>query len=131
MADTVTTVQVYAGPKRKVTQLTNRSDGTGETNVVKIDISAFTNSNGAVATYMAIDYIEFSVWGFNYVTLAFDHTTDDVMAVLSGNGYLDYAYIGGFIDPRSTGGTGDLLLSTDGTVVDSGYDIVLHWRPKA
>lgn len=131
MADTVTTTQVYSGPRRKVTQITNRSDGTGETNVVKIDISAFTNSNGRTADHMAIDYIEYAVWGFNFVTLAFDHTTDDVLAVLSGNGYLDYAYMGGFIDPQSSGGTGDLVLSTDGAVTDAGYNIVLHWRPKA
>ena len=69
--------------------------------------------------------------GFNYVTLAWDHTTDDEIAVLSGQSVIDWSSIGGNVDPQSTGGTGDILLTTDGGADGSSYDITLYMRPKA
>lgn len=131
MPDTVTTKVIYSGILRQATEFTNRSDGSGESAVAKIDISAYTNSNGRVATYMTIDFIEYAVWGFNYVTLLWDHNTDDVAAVLKGNGVMDWIDQGGNTDPRSAGGTGDLLFTTNGAVSGGGYDITIHWRPKA
>lgn len=132
MADTVTTDTIFAGAYRRATHITNKSDGTGETGVVKIDISAFTTSDGATATYSAIDFIEYSVWGFNDVLLAWDHTADDVIARLAGQGTMDWSVYGGNVDPQSAGGTGDVVLTTSGGAAStSGYDITIHWRPKA
>lgn len=130
MADAVDTKVIYSGIKRQVTQFTSRSDGTGESGVIKIDISTYTNPNGQVATYMTIDFIEYSVWGFNYVALFWDHTTDDEAAVLKGTGVMDWVNQGGNTDPRTAGGTGDLLFTTNGGASGSGYDVTIHWRPK-
>lgn len=131
MADTVDVKQISSGPRRYATRLTNQCDGTGEAGVIKIDISTFTDSNGKVCTYTAIDRIEYAVAGFNYVVLAWDHTTDDEIAVLSGNGVIDASMDGSLIDPKTVGGTGDILLTTDGAADGCSYDITIYWRPKA
>lgn len=131
MADTVDVATVFSGAYRQVVHLTNESDGTGESAVTKINISDKTNGNGTTATYSTIDYIEYAVHGFNYVVLEWDHTTNDEIAVLRGSGVIDWRDVGGYTDPKSSGGTGDVLLTTDGGADGSSYDITIHYRPKA
>lgn len=132
MADTVTNTIVYNG-RYHVSHHINASDGTGETAAIKVDLSAIvlpTRFN-AVPTYSVIDRIVYSVWGFNYVTLFWDHTTDDKIAELSGQGYMDWQMAGGLVDPRSAGDTGDIILTTNGGAAGSGYDITLWSRLKS
>jgi hypothetical protein len=131
MADTVDVKTLFGGKRYKMFHLTNQSDGTGEAAVTKVDISTLTDPVGAVCTYTAIDRIEYSVFGMNYVTLAWDHTTDDEIAVLSGQGVMDWSQLGGNVDPRTAGGTGDILLTTNGAAAGAGYDITLYVKPKA
>ena len=131
MADTVNIQVVYNGIRRQFIHLTNESDGTGESNVTKFNVSDFTDGTGLTATSSTIDLIEYSVSGFNYVVLEWDHTTNDEIAVLSGQGVNDWYAMGGKTDPGSSGGTGDILLTTDGAVDGASYDITLHIRPKA
>lgn len=131
MADTVDVKTTFNGRKHKVFSLQNRSDGTGESAVQKVDISTFTDPVGNTATYSAVDRIVWSVWGFNYVLLEWDHTTNDEIATLSGQGDADWSAVGGRVDPRTSGDTGDVLLTTSGTTANSGYDITLYLRPKA
>lgn len=131
MADTVNVRQIVDGPRNYVTRLTNFSDGTGENGVTKIDISTFYDSRGKVATYTAIDKIVYSVSGFGNVRLVWDHTVDDVIAVMEGQGTSNFRDIGGLVDPRSAGGTGDILVFTTGTTPGSSYDITIYWRPKS
>lgn len=131
MTDAVTVELIGDLTRYKIYHLTNQSDGTGESAVAKVDISTLTNPRGATATYSTVDRIEYSVWGFNYVTLEWDHTANDEIAVLFGQSVIDWTRIGGKVDPRSTGGTGDIVLTTDGGADGSGYDITLFMRPKA
>lgn len=131
MADTVNTQAVFDGAYRQAVHLTNESDGTGESAVTKVDISGKTNGNGITATYSTVDVIEYSVQGFNYVVLEWAHTANDEIAVLRGNGMIDWSAMGGKTDPKSAGGTGDIVLTTDGGADGSSYDITLHYRPKA
>ena len=130
MADVVDTKVLYQDQRRYIVRLTNVSDGTGESDVVKIDVSTLTNSLGATCTYLAIEEIEWSIQGFTSVRLEFDATTDDECQVLSGNGYKDYRSFGGNVDPKSTGTTGDILLTTAGTTSGNTYDIVISARKK-
>lgn len=48
MADAVTSQTIQDGERKAVLKFTNISDGTGETNVVKVDVSALT-TNSAIA----------------------------------------------------------------------------------
>jgi hypothetical protein len=131
MADAVTSEYVFNGQKRKLLHLTNISDGTGESNVVKIDVSAITYRNGVTPTYVSVDRIEYNIQGFDYVHLKFDANTDDELAVLpSGMGVLDFYPFGGKVDPKTTGSTGDVLLSTSGALSGATYDIRIEFRPK-
>jgi hypothetical protein len=132
MADAVTTEYIYNGKRRKLLHLTNISDATGESGVIKIDISTLTDSNGATATYSTIDLIDYNIQGMSSVRLYWDHTTDDEIAILAaGQGCIDFAAYGGKTDPRTTGGTGDVLLTTNGQSSGGTYDISIHFRPKA
>ena len=130
MADTVTTNVVFSGTRHYIVHLTNESDGTGESAVSKIDISTLTGPDGTAPTKTSIMEIDYAVSGFNYITLAWDHTTDDVAMVLKGNGYVNFEADGGLVDPASTGGTGDILLTTDGSADGSSYDIRIKIRLK-
>jgi hypothetical protein len=132
MADAVTTEYVFNGQRRKIVHLTNISDGTGESGVVKVDLSAITFNNGVVPTGSAVDLIDYNIQGFASVRLYWDHTTDDEIAILpAGTGTIDWYAHGGKTDPRTTGGTGDVLLTTNGGASGATYDITIHLRPKA
>lgn len=136
MADTVTTEYIFNGDRRKIVHLTNISDGTGESGVAKVDLSAITFTNGTLKgvtpTFSAVDMIDYNIQGFTSVRLYWDHTTDDEIAILpTGIGTIDWVALGGKKDPRSSGGTGDILLTTNGATTGATYDITLYVRPKA
>jgi hypothetical protein len=130
MADVVDVRTIYNGRRNKVVRLQNRSDGTGESAVTKIDISTFTTPEGAPCSYIVIDKIEFALEGMS-AQLNWDHTTDDEIATLVGQNVMDWTAIGGLVDPRSAGGTGDVLLTTVNHTANDSYDITIHFRCKA
>jgi len=132
MADTVTSEYVFDGERRKILHMTNISDGTGESGVVKVDLSNITFNHGTVPTASAVDLIDYNIQGFASVRLYWDHTTDDEVAILpAGSGCLDWNALGGKVDPRSSGGTGDIILTTNGGASGATYDITVYLRPKA
>lgn len=124
MADTVTTQVIENLPlqRRKTYQFTGVSDGTGEAAVAKIDISGLTGAPTAVK----ILKIEYSISYAMSIKIGFDHTTDDFVAVLSGQGCLDYTNRGGLKDPGSAGGTGDIIFTTVGAASTDTYTILLE-----
>lgn len=128
MADAVTTKTVFNGTKKLVIHLTNISDGTGESDVVKVDKSTFTGPDGTEPTNLIVEKIEYDVSSMR-VALEWDHTTDEVIAVLQGQGTLDWTRSGGLKDTGS-GETGDILLTTTGHAAGDGYDITLYLRKK-
>lgn len=132
MTDVVDNTVVHNG-RRYVTHHTNVSDNTGESAVTKVDISGLTIFPSAtVPTYTIVDRIEYNIQGFTSVRLFWDHTTDDEIAVLpTGSGVLDWSTVGGKVDPRTSGDTGDIKLTTAGSASGNTYDITLYLRLKA
>lgn len=130
MADTVDTKVIRNDHGRYVVRLLNQSDGTGESAVTKVDVSTLTATNGGTPTYTTINRIEYSVFGMNHVTLFWDANTDDEIAVLSGQGVLEFTPDGGLTDPKSAGTTGDIKLTTDGATASGGYDITIWMKLK-
>ncbi len=128
MADTVSVVTLFSSPRRLVVKLLSRSDGTGESNVVKVDKSTLTGPNGAEPTCFSIRKIEYDITGME-VALSVDATTDVVLARLEGQGCFDYEHCGG-INTRAAGDTGDILLTTNGHSSGDHYDITLHLIKK-
>ena len=131
MADTVTTKTLFNSPRKLVVNITNLSDGTGESNVVKVDKSAFTGPNGSEPTKLVIEKIVYDVSSMR-VLLTWDQTSDETIAVLQGDGTIDWyksAKHSGNV-AANTGGTGDILLTTATQSVGDGYNITLYLRKK-
>lgn len=128
MADAVVVTTLANTPTRKVLFMTNVCDTTGESAVVKADVSADT-AFGAVSHY-GVERIAWNVQGFTTVTLAFDATTDDTIAIMGdgSSGDIDFDKYGAFVDPQSTGATGDILLTTAGNAANDTYSILLVLR---
>jgi hypothetical protein len=99
------------------------SDGSGETAVQKIDISAIKMA----ATKVRIKKLKWSCSGMT-AELLFDHSTDDSAIVCANNGELDESKDAPIIDPGSSGGTGYFLLTSKVTAstVGSGYTIYIE-----
>lgn len=136
MADTVTSEYIFDGSRRKVLHITNVSDGTGESAVAKVDLSDITFTSGytpnTTPTGSVVDLIDYNIQGFTSVQLEWNHTANDEIAVLpTGQGCIDWVAIGGKPDPRSAGGTGDIVLTTNGAASGATYDITIYLRPKA
>lgn len=137
MADTVSINTIIngaasGGSKRAVVHLTGISDGTGETNVVKVDRSAMLLPGTTIApSKLNVASVRWNVQGFGYIKLSWDHTTDDTVALLSGNGYENYEAYGALRDPNTsgdavTGAIGDILLSSVNPSAGGIYDITLE-----
>lgn len=128
MADAVDTVVIHSSSSRYVVRLLNKSDGTGESAVVKVDKSTLTDTNGEEPAAVDIERCSGIVFGGNHVVMNWDHTTDDEGLILSGGFDFDFREDGLLKDPRTAGGTGDILLTTSGLVANGGYCIYLALR---
>ena len=62
-------------------------------------------------------------------TLFGDRTTDQEIAVLQGNGEIDWTSAGGLLR-TGAGDTGDITLTTANHSSGDGYDITLYLRKK-
>lgn len=121
MADAVTSQTLFSGSKTVVMAFTNTSDGTGESAVQKVDISGLQG----VPTAVKINKVWYNTSGMA-VKVLFDHTTDDTVLVLQGDGCMDFTSFGGLKDPASAGGTGDILFTTVGHTANDTYSIVME-----
>jgi len=135
MADTVTTNTIFgsasARTRKVIVHLTCISDGTGETNVVKVDRSTLLDENGNAPNKINIASMRWNTQGFTYIKLSWDHTADDTIAVLNWNGYENFESYGLLRDPNTsgdvvTGAIGDVLLSSVGAISGASYDITLE-----
>lgn len=124
MADAVTTQTIRDDSKYTIIKLTNLSDGTGESAVLKVDVSTL---NGAPST-VAIEKIWYSVSGMN-VTLLWDATTDVRIIELGANtGVMCFKEFSGLPNNAGVGITGDILLTTTGHTSGDSYSIILKLK---
>jgi hypothetical protein len=127
MADAVTAKTIFKGTHRAVYQFTNVSDGSGETNVKKIDISTLSVDPrfSTAPTTINITRVFFNTYNMG-VKISYNHTTPDVVLALDGSSNFDMTSFGGITDPGSTGGDGSLLFSTIGAVNGAVYSIIME-----
>ncbi len=126
MTDAVTNTTLMQGQDKMSISITNRSDGSGETNASKVVLATIFNQHGQAATRAGILEVQYSIVGFTSVSLSWDHAVDDVaMQLAAGNGYRDFRGISPLMDPQSVGGTGNLLLTTFGAAANATYDITI------
>lgn len=142
MADAVSSFVLLDTPDQYVVSLVCISDGTGETNALKVDKSAIGVAvGGAEAVALDLQSVRWNVQGYSSVKLSWDHAVDSVMAALSGGGMEDCTFPGpdminrrslsGRADPKTADSTGDVLLSSVGASATATYDITLTFRKRA
>ena len=132
MADAVTSQTLIDGGKQVVMKFTNVSDGTGESAVTKVDVSALSSSvDGDACTGVVIERIWWQCIGMK-VKILWDATTNAFCIELGENqsGSHDYTVYGGLTNNAGSGKTGDLAFTTVGHTGADTYTIVLYMRKK-
>tara|TARA_R100000700_G_C3130077_1_gene115656 strand:- start:404 stop:838 length:435 start_codon:yes stop_codon:yes gene_type:complete len=133
MADAVTTQTILddAG-KNLVVKLTNISDGTGESDVTKVDVSALTSGrNGQACSGITINRIWFSNVGMGF--RLFWNATSNQFILEAGADQTDTwdftwssKSLPGIFNNAGSGKNGDLLLSTVGHSSGDSYTIIIY-----
>lgn len=131
MADAVATQTIQDNGSTAIFRFTNTSDGTGESAVTKIDVSALAADpvTGAACTKVSIEKIQYTTVGMG-VKVFFDATSD----VLAWQLKADDARTFDFTDftgiPNNAGGgvTGDIKFSTVSASSGNVYVIVVQVR---
>ena len=130
MADAVTSQTIFDGDKKVIQKFTNISDGTGESEVKKVDVSALTtNGHGQTCTSVTIEKIWWQCVGMK-TRLFFDATSNAFIIELGENqsGYHDYSSFGGLKNNAGSGVTGEILFTTVGHSSADTYTITLEMR---
>ena len=135
MADAVTSQTLSDGDRIAVMKFTNISDGTGESSVAKVDVSALAaNSAGTECALATIEQIWYDVGGMR-VALEWNATTNVVAAVVGGSaaagnvsGHMDFRSFGGIKNNAGSGIDGDIDLTTHGHTAHDHYTIVMQLR---
>lgn len=123
MADAVSSQTLIDGERNVVMKFTNTSDGTGESAVTKVDVSALSGSPSTVK----IKKIHYSVAGM-VVRLLWDATADVTIVDLQNDGCLDACSFGGLTNNAGAGVTGDIKLTTVGHTAGDSYTIILEMQ---
>ena len=131
MADAVTSQTIIDVEKKVVMKFTNVSDGSGESAVAKVDVSALaTNTAGSACTGVAIEQIWWQCIGMK-VNILWDASSDVLAMQLGENqsGHHDYTIFGGITNNASSP-TGDVNFTTVGHSSADTYAIILYMRKE-
>ena len=128
MADAVTSQTIIDGERNCVMKFTNVSDGTGESAVAKVDVSALaSNAAGVACSEVRVLRISHAIVGMS-VQLFLDATSNVLLVELaeSSNGHMDFKDFGGLPNNAGSGKTGDVLFTTKGHSSGDTYSITLE-----
>tara|TARA_B100000965_G_scaffold404071_1_gene433805 strand:+ start:4772 stop:5179 length:408 start_codon:yes stop_codon:yes gene_type:complete len=128
MADAVTSQTIQDGARNLIMKFTNVSDGSGESAVAKVDVSALSVDpmTGATCTRVAISKIQFSTVGMS-VKIEFDASSNVLAAHLPADyaDELDFTSFTGIPNNAGSGVTGDIDFTTVGHSSGDAYTVVL------
>ena len=128
MADAVTSQTIIDGERNCVMKFTNVSDGTGESAVAKVDVSALaSNAAGVACSEVRVMRVSHAIVGMS-VQVFLDATSNVLLMELaeSSNGHMDFKDFGGLPNNAGSGKTGDILFTTKGHSSGDTYSIVLE-----
>ena len=132
MADAVATQTLLDGEKMVVQKFTNISDGTGESDVVKVDVSGLVaNARGQACTGVVIEKIWWQCIGMKVQILW--NATSNVFCIELGenqSGNHDYTTFGGLTNNSGSGKDGDVLFTTVGHTSADTYTIIMSMRKE-
>lgn len=129
MADAVATQTIQDDGKTAIFRFTNVSDGTGESAVVKIDVSSLAPDpmTNAACSSVTIQKIYYTTIGMG-VKIFFDATTDVLAWQLNADwtDTLDFSDFTGIPNNAGSGKTGDVAFTTVGHTSGDVYNIVIQ-----
>jgi hypothetical protein len=128
MADAVASQTIMDGERVAIMKFTNSSDGTGETNVVKVNPASLNPSAaGGACDGVTITKITALTHGME-VQLKWKATTPVVIETIpQNNAYTqDYSQIGGLINNAGTGKDGAITFTTLDASAGDTYSVVLE-----
>jgi hypothetical protein len=128
MADAVATQILFDGERMAIMKFTNISDGTGETKVLKVDVSALNPSPFSKACDgVTITKVHALTHGLE-VDMYWDATTDVfILSVPQNTMYsMDLTQFGGLWNNAGAGKNGDVLFSTRDATAGDNYTIILE-----
>ncbi|RPG49522.1 MAG: hypothetical protein CBC64_005905 [Gammaproteobacteria bacterium TMED104] len=129
MADTVTSQTIQDGERVAIIKFTNVSDGTGESAVKKVDVSALASSSqGKACTSVKVAKIWWACRGMG-VNIEFDASTNVLITGLPSDSTGDEYYsdvFTGIPNNAGSGKTGDIDFTTVGHSSGDTYSIILE-----
>lgn len=122
----------YDGPRHIwITWSHEATDSTELTDSIIVNKSSYTGPDGTEVGRLVVEEIISDIQGYNFCKVEFDHTTDDEIVTLgAGQNYYDYRDFSGKVDPNTTGGTGDVVVTTDGAADGASASITIRCRKK-
>ena len=139
MADTVTSQTLKDSASTWAVKLTNVSDGTGETGVVKVSANTLVASDGGSTQRLSINKLFWNVARGTSslqdprVTLLWRGTSNTTIVTLTGSGTLDLTtnLQAPLTNNAGAGANGDILLTTTGFTASAGYTVILEGKKTA
>ena len=129
MADAVATQPIQEDGKFAIFRFSNTSDGTGESAVTKIDVSALSPDpmTKKACTSVSIEYIWYATVGMS-VKILFDATSDVLAWQLNADwaDAIDFTSFSGIPNNAGAGKTGDSAFTTVGAGSGDTYNIVMQ-----
>ena len=128
MADAVTSQTIIDGERNCIIKFTNVSDGSGESAVAKVDVSALTsNAAGVACSEVRVMRVSHAIVGMS-VQMFLNATANVLLMELaeSSNGHMDFKDFGGLPNNAGSGKNGDILFTTKGHSSGDTYSIVLE-----
>ena len=128
MADAVTSQTIQDGERNCIMKFTNVSDGTGESAVAKVDVSALaSNSEGKSCSEVKVLRVSHAIVGMS-VKMFLNATANVLLMELaeSSNGHMDFKDFGGIPNNAGSGKNGDILFTTLGHDSGDTYSVVLE-----
>jgi len=128
MADAVTSQTIQDGERNCIMKFTNVSDGSGESAVAKVDVSALAaNAAGISCSEVRVMRVSHAIVGMS-VQLFLNATANVLLMELaeSSNGHMNFRDFGGIPNNAGSGKDGDILFTTVGHSSGDTYSIVLE-----
>ena len=128
MADAVTSQTIQDGERNCIMKFTNVSDGTGESAVAKVDVSALAaNAAGVSCSEVRVMRVSHAIVGMS--VQLFLYASSNVLLIElaeSSNGHMDFKDFGGIPNNAGSGKNGDILFTTKGHSSGDTYSIILE-----
>ena len=138
MADTVTSQKLKDHAKAWAYKFTNESDGTGESNVLKVDASALTAANNDGTERLTITKLAWSIASGTSatmsprVTLKWAGNATNTIVTLTGSGVWDLTTnLQTPLTNNAANTNGDIYLSTTGFTANAAYTLIVEGHKTA